>query len=317
MELFESRASVILYNILLSNNFKNKFILPLNICPIVPITFLKAGIEFEFIDIQIDNLCIDQNKVFERIQKGNISGILFAHTFGIELNTDEFFKKVKDLNPDIFIIDDRCLMIPTFDFNINVEYSDLILYSTGYVKYVDIDWGGYGFLKDSYKYEKIKIKYEAKYLEYLLKNVQKSISENKEFVYKDNNWLGSSINPYKDFSAYKEKILGKIEDIAIHKKELNSIYKNNIPKEFHLGEEFNTWRFSLLLEDKEKVLTQIFENKLFASSHYKEIDYLFNKKVDKNSNAKKISNKILNLFNDFRFTKNMAYDVSEIIRKNI
>ena len=53
MILFRDRATTILYEVLTTLNKNNKFLIPLNICPIVPDTFLKVGIKFEFIDINI------------------------------------------------------------------------------------------------------------------------------------------------------------------------------------------------------------------------------------------------------------------------
>ena len=49
MIIFEDRAATVLYKTLKSLKNKNKFLLPLNICPIVPDTFIKANINFEFV----------------------------------------------------------------------------------------------------------------------------------------------------------------------------------------------------------------------------------------------------------------------------
>jgi dTDP-4-amino-4,6-dideoxygalactose transaminase len=212
MILFENRASTILFNTLSSLDIKGKFLLPLNICPIVPITFLKANIPFELIDIELENLCIDRNKVLEKIKNENISGVLFAHTFGIELDME---------------------------------------------------------------------------------------------------------NKYTKFEDYKQAIEEQIVIVKEHKEKLNKIYMENIPQEFHLGERFNTWRFSILSDKKDTILQEIFKHNLFASSHYKEVDYLFSDTIIHNSNANKISSQIVNLFNDLRFTQDMAFEVSKIVRKNL
>ena len=53
MILFRDRTATILYEVLTTLNKNNKFLIPLNICPIVPDAFLKVGIKFEFIDINI------------------------------------------------------------------------------------------------------------------------------------------------------------------------------------------------------------------------------------------------------------------------
>jgi len=106
--------------------------------------------------------------------------------------------------------------------------------------------------------------------------------------------------------------------IRKHKQELNDIYKNNLPKELFLGERFDNWRFSLLVDNKNEILRQIFKiDGLFASSHYPQVDFNYSKNPIIDSNTKKIHNKILNLFNDFRFTKEMAFEVVNIIKDKL
>jgi len=50
------RASAILYHVLASREQKKPWLLPANICPIVPITFLKARVPFELVDISAETL---------------------------------------------------------------------------------------------------------------------------------------------------------------------------------------------------------------------------------------------------------------------
>lgn len=284
MILFEDRASTILYEVLTNLTQVKKFLLPLNICPIVPDTFKKANIEFEFIDINLETLCMDEELVLDKIKNDKeISGVLFVKTFGIELDGEEFFKKIKFIDKNIFIINDMCPSIQEFDYDINNSYSDLTLFSSGYSKYIDIEYGGYGFIKDD-----------------SFINIFKDKSNSSEFL------------------EYKNKILTQIPIMKKHKEKLNSIYMNNLPKEIHLGEKFNNWRFSILVKNKEKILEEIFKiDGLFASSHYPQIDYDYVKNPTNNSNAKKIHDNIINLFNDFRFNTEKAYQVVDIINNNL
>jgi hypothetical protein len=53
------RASAILYNLLKSQDNTDPWLLPANICPIVPLTFFKAGVPFELVDISAENLHMD------------------------------------------------------------------------------------------------------------------------------------------------------------------------------------------------------------------------------------------------------------------
>lgn len=283
MILFEDRAASVLYNVLKSINNK-KFLLPLNVCPIVPDTFIRANKEFEFCDIDLDTLCMDENLILEKINQDNtIDGILFVKTFGIEFDIQPLFKQIKSINKDIFIIDDMCPCIQEFDYDIENSCADMALFSSGYSKYVDIGYGGYGFLKD----EKFK-----------------NIFDDKATT--------------KDFLEYKHKILKQIPLMKKHKEELNNIYLENIPPHLHLGNKFNNWRFSILIKDKDKILEEIFKiDGLFASSHYPQIDFNYTSSPLKNSNTKKIQDQIINLFNDFRFTKEKAYQIVDIINRHI
>ena len=82
----------------------------------------------------------------------------------------------------------------------------------------------------------------------------------------------------------------------------------------HLGREFENWRFSILVDDKDVLLKKIFqEDKLFASGHYVPIDDKYVDNPIQDSNSHKVANRIVNLFNDFRFTEEMAIRVVEVI----
>jgi dTDP-4-amino-4,6-dideoxygalactose transaminase len=314
MIVFEPRAALILYNYLKSNNFPYKFILPLNICPIVPAIFLKAQVEFEFIDISPKTLCMDEQLLLERIQNDKqISGVLFVNTFGIELDNRRFFQTIKTINKNISIVDDCCLKIPNFDYDIKNCSIDLALFSTGYSKYVDIGWGGFGFIKESGAYYQHPLPFNPKDLLNFTKMTQAAIDTDSFFNYKDSDWLGSEIILYEDFDKYKTRIQKEKKRMFVHKQKLNKIYKTMLPQEIQLGDQFSNWRFSILVPDKLAILKEIVANNLFASSHYKKIDFMFKKDSSLYSNANNLHMKIINLFNDFRFDEAKVKTVCEII----
>jgi len=280
MILFRDRAVTILYEVLTTMDKHAKFLLPLNICPIVPDTFVKAGIQFEFVDVNPITLCMDEELALKMIKNDSaIGGLLLVRTFGIEINPKSFYQGVKELNPEIFIIDDQCLSMQNFDLDIDKTSASLTLFSSGYSKYVDIGYGGFGFLKDD--------KFKG--------------------IFQDN-------SNDSDFLSYKRIITKKIPLIKEHKSKINAIYRKEIPTDLHLGSAFENWRFSILVDDKERLLQKIFQHKgLFASSHYEPIDYKYTKHPMQNSNARKISDKIVNLFNDFRFTEEKAAQCAQIV----
>lgn len=283
MILFEDRAATVLYKVLTNIKHK-KFILPLNICPIVPDTFLRANKDFEFCDISLDTLCMDENLLLEKIRNdSNIDGILFVKTFGIQIDIEPLFNKIKLINKNIFIIDDMCPCVQEFDYNIENTNADMILFSSGYSKYIDIGFGGYGFLRDD--------------------------AFSKVFEDKSRN---------NSFLKYKETILSQIPLMHKHKEELNNIYKNGLPEFIQLGEKFNIWRFSILIDNKDTILNNIFKvDNLFASSHYPQVDCGYSKNLILNSNTQMVHNRIVNLFNDFRFNKDRANQVVDIINDNL
>ena len=281
MILFRDRATTILFDVLSTIDNGIKFLLPINICPIVPDTFVKSDIKFEFIDIDSKTLCMDQDLAIKAINNdSSIGGLLFVNTYGVKTDSESFYKKIKEIKPEIFIIDDKCLCVQNFDFDINESYSSLTLFSSGYSKYVDIGYGGFGYLKE----------------------------ENFGDIFEDNS---TGI----DFLDYKAMLTEKIPIMREHKAKINTIYREGIPTALHLGREFEDWRFSILINDKEVLLKDIFEEGFFASSHYEAIDYKYVKDPMTNSNARVVASRVVNLFNDHRFDENMAERVVTIINK--
>ena len=99
------RASTILYNFLLSNKTQTGYwLIPLNTCPIVPITFQSAGIRFKFVDIDPYHYCIDENLVHLAIMDPQCQGLLYVHTYGMEYETESFFQALKFKREDFLII---------------------------------------------------------------------------------------------------------------------------------------------------------------------------------------------------------------------
>src|SRR5215207_1297139 len=154
------RASAILYNILVSQASDLPWLMPANICPIVPITFLKAGIPFEFVDISAETLHMDWQQAQALMAKRRYGGVLYAHTYGKLFTPNDFFAKIKSLDPELLILDDRCLCIPDLEPDHNSR-ADVILYSTGYAKIVEINFGGYAFMTDEVPYQPQQLPFSA------------------------------------------------------------------------------------------------------------------------------------------------------------
>ena len=101
------RASAILYHILASQEENNPWLLPANICPIVPITFLKARVPFEFVDISAETLHMDMGRAEARIKQRKFGGLLYAHTYVEPSTQTDFFNRIKSINTELLLVDDR------------------------------------------------------------------------------------------------------------------------------------------------------------------------------------------------------------------
>lgn len=82
--VFEQRASTVLYHYLRSVARPGVWLLPANTCPIVPAVFRKAGISYEFVDIDGQSLCMDPVQALSRLRgsTSTYAGVLFVRSFG-------------------------------------------------------------------------------------------------------------------------------------------------------------------------------------------------------------------------------------------
>jgi len=306
MIIQEYRASKILYNFLKSQKLEKPFLIPANVCGIIPLVFHNAGIDFDFIDIQEDNLCINQLTVLNNID--NYSGVLFVRTYGNNEDFNSFFKIVKEKKNDFLIIDDCCLCLP--DINTTIKNIDLKLFSLGYAKQVDLGVGSFAILNDSLIYKNFLTLYDATDFEKYELALKKSIKENASFVFDNYNFL-DNISYKLDEQLLKEEIQSSTE----HKVRLNEIYRTELPKSIQLDEKFQQWRFNILVKPtiKNVILEELFKNKLFASSHYYPLSNVLSNRECKVS--MQLIDSIINLFNDFYYTEEQAVETCKIINR--
>ena len=309
------RASAILYDLLLSENDGRPFLLPANICPIVPITFFKAGVPFEFIDISRETLNMDLEQTWSRLsgRKGGYGGVLYAHTYGDPTTPREFFRDVKNRFPDLLLIDDRCLCIPDLEADSSTN-ADVILHSTGYAKIVDLDFGGYAFLQDGLNYKHRSLPFHREDLETIEKGYKQSIEACRPYVYVDTDWLqtDSELPLWREYSA---RLRADVESSLAHRQSIKVVYNSLIPGELCLPDEYQLWRFNLRIPDKKKTMDAIFQENLFASSHYASLANIMSD--DFCPNAQELADHVINLFNDTHYTVEMAEKTSRIILRSL
>ena len=307
------RASAVLYNILVSQASDLPWLMPANICPIVPITFFKARVPFEFVDISAETLHMDREQAEALIKKRRYGGVLYAHTYG-ELSTpNAFFAKIKSLDPKLLILDDRCLCIPDLEPDHN-SGADVILNSTGYAKIVELNFGGYAFMTDEVPYQPQQLPFSAQAHEELEMAYKVSISRNSKFIYRDTDWLENSSDLPK-WSNYCQQIKNGLKESMQQRAALNTIYAANLPVEIQLPDAYQLWRFNIRVKNKKPIYEAIFKAGLFASSHYVSLAGIMSE--GRAPQAEVLADEIINLFNDHHFSAQQARKVCAVIMENI
>ena len=130
----------------------------------------------------------------------------------------------------------------------------------------------------------------------------------------NSNWLGSNKKNFNQ-KDYDIQLNDALKIIGKHKTQINKIYESNIQKEAQIKNDYNNWRFNIYVNRKKDLIKSLFENKLFASSHYYSAGKMFE---DKNfTNTDYVSDNIVNLFNDLRFDIKKAEIACEIINSHL
>ena len=310
------RASAILYNLLVSQASNLPWLLPANICPIVPITFFKARVPFEFIDISAETLHMDVEQAEALIKKRQYGGLLYAHTYGESSTPHNFFANAKSMNPELLILDDRCLCIPDLEPD-NNSLADVILYSTGYAKIVELNFGGYAFMKDGVSYQPQQLPFSPQDHEGLEKSCKASISKGSKFIYRDTNWLETDSDLLAKLAWYDycQQIKNGLNESMEQRAVLNAIYAANLPGEIQMPGGYQTWRFNIRVKNKKRVLDAIFKAELFASSHYASLSGILAE--GHAPRAETLAIEIINLFNDHHFSAQQAEQVCAAIVENL
>jgi len=306
------RASAILYHVLRSRADRRPFLLPANICPVVPLTFLKAGVPFAFADLDPASLNLDLARAAPLLQNGQFGGLLYAHTYGDESTPVEFFAETRRRDKDLLVIDDRCLCMPEMEPDPD-NPADVLLYSTGYAKMVDIGSGGYAFLRPGMDYRPQALSFRQADLDAVEQAYKASLTNCQPFHYHDSDWLQAG--PIPAWETYRLQIAEAVPRSRAHRREINATYAARLPAEICLPDRFQLWRFTIRVDDKFAVLKAIFDAELFASSHYASLAGVFT--PGSCPQAEELAGHVINLFNDHHYTVKMAERTCDIIRRTI
>jgi len=307
------RASAILYNLLKSQESSKPWLLPANICPIVPITLFKARVPFEFVDISAETLHMDLEQAEGRLKRGEYGGLLYAHTYGDPSTPVDFFQSVKSHSPEVLLIDDRCLCVPDLEPPTD-SFADAVLYSTGYAKIVELGFGGYAFLKENMPHRPQYLPFNPLAHDEIERGYKQAIQNRTQYTYADSDWLQTDAD-LPAWYDYRQQIEDGLKSSLGHCSTLNEIYATRLPAETQLPAVYQTWRFNIRVKKKQRILEEIFSNGLFASSHYASLAGIM--APGKCPQAESLADEIINLFNDYHFSPGQAEAICTLIMETL
>jgi dTDP-4-amino-4,6-dideoxygalactose transaminase len=285
MIVYERRACAIIYNLLRRRADRRPFLLPANVCPIVPATFAEAEQAVEFVDIDERSLEIDRETVVDRVQSGAYGGILFVRPYGSECNAAPFFEQLRSVQSDLLLIDDRCLCRPDYDEK-TAPIADATLFSTGRAKYVDLSGGGFAQVAERVVYER---------------SASNRVSAP---------WLDLRA-PEQPWDEYCHAVAEARAAADTHKATLNALYERELPAAIQFAPELQKWRFNIRVPKAEALVASIFAAGLFASRHYPSVGR------SAFPVAERVHSEIVNLFNDRYFDLERANRVIDVVLKHL
>ena len=263
--VFETRASTILFN-LAAETFRTgaRFLLPANVWSVMPLALLAAGRPFEFVDLDPESLCMDWTRLRERItarNKPSVAAVLYARTYGIEGDAGALLRELKALDNKLLLIDDRCGGRPEPDSALaDPQGANVVLYSTGYGKYVDLGFGGFAHMHDEVAYRSRPRPFEHSHLRETTSLYKQHIDLASPIypgawpapshpLWRFGNWLAAAA-PEVSWANYREAIVTQRAEADRHKAKLNAIYRDTVPGEAQLPTRFHQWRFQFRVSEK-------------------------------------------------------------------
>lgn len=315
MIVYEKRASVILLHFLTSSHDDRPYLLPSNVCEIVPLIFVKARRPFEFIDISEKTFGMDEGRVLDALRKhpGRYGGVLFVRPYGVERAFDGFFRAVKEIDDSVMVIDDCCMCAPDPEMPLSPS-ADLICYSTGYAKYCDAGGGGFGRVSDGTAYRRKEYPFDAKTSSEVIKECKSKAAKGERFICKSDDWLDTGVPalPYEDYIRAVKDLAAKM---VSHKRQLNDIYAKGIPSDLQFPPEYQNWRFNAFMPRRDELLKEISSQGLFASAHYHSMARVYSDA--RAPLAERFSERVINFFNDLHFDADRARRVVEIVNAHL
>lgn len=319
--VFEARASTILFRLARALP-PGPILLPANVCPVVPLAMVLAGRPFEHLDLDPETLAMCPTLLRERLADDErpVAAVLYVRTYGAVDNASALFSEIHVSGA--LVIDDRCLARPEPDpESYDDQGADVVLFSTGYSKPVDLGFGGFAHFHDQVPYSDVTLEYHAEDLDQITELYKRHIGSRTSMPLEslaDFSWLDT-----RDpgcWAEHRRRLLAKRSEAEEHRARLNAIYQGrlgNVALDSEaLDLSFHGWRFQVRVPQRDTVLEAIFKAGHFASAHYYPSSALFGDSLDAAPVAKALADDVLNLFNDFHFDETAAKSVAEIVGDN-
>ena len=312
-KVYSNRALNLLYLFITHNDMRHATILlPTNICHDVFFLLKHIGSEIVFLDIDSETLEMNTGIAMGQLDIQAKTILFWNHTYGNPLIPFDFFKAAKSKNPNLVIIDDRCLCDPdNFKLLKEDEIIDLIIYSTGNRKQVDLNYGALGLANSKYNIPSLFYDFDEHiYAE--LKQLFNGGDLKGLMTILRTAWIQISFD-VKDGLEFENQIISEKSRWKPHKKKLSDIYNEELGDKFAINEKFNGWRFNILVENKNEIFRLLKNEGLFVSNHYPSIGSIFN--IKDFPVAEHLHKHVVNLFIDKHYSTDMAYKTARIIRK--
>jgi hypothetical protein len=315
MILFESRACGILYNLLRTLPGDLPFLLPANVCPVVPLTFRKAERGFCLLDLDLEELGMDRRRCLEIVAERPEAwaGVIYVRPYGAEVGeADGFFSALKELRPGLLVIDDRCLCPPDCDGERLAPAADVTLFSTGLAKTVDLGFGGFAHCPGGVPYRRWEAAYSEAALEQATRCYKEAVAGGFSYEGGEEDWLDLA-PPAVGWDTYRTAVREALPKAEEHRQRLNAIYNAGLPEEIRLPACFQGWRFQIRVPEPDRLVERLFTAGLFASRHYAPLGGIFS--AERFPAAERLHRGIVNLFNDRYFDEERARQSVDIVLK--
>lgn len=320
-QVVSGRASALIHD-LARGARRGAYLLPANICPEVPLALARAGRVVRFIDIDPETLCMQTDAALKILQQdgADVAGVLYARTYGAMFNASGFFSQVRAVCPDALIIDDRSACRPLISLDeSNGDDADVVLFSTGRAKYVDLGSGGYAFLAPGVSCPRHDLPFDPEHAKAMAEYFKASPSKPPantldELNARWPNWLNSRAE-YASWPALRMAVAGERDRADACKAQMNAIYEQTIPRDAWLGARFNSWRFNIRVPDKPTLLANIFSTGAFASGHYRPVARLIG--GPPSPVAEDLDCHVVNLFNDRHTNTAQVTQVVTLVREHL